>query len=29
VEPTANLILDDFGMDDDGGDDDAEEGAAP
>ena len=28
VEPTANLILDDFGMDDDGGDD-AEEGAAP
>ena len=29
VEPTANLILDDFGMDDDGGDDTAEEGAAP
>jgi hypothetical protein len=28
VEPTANLILDDFGMDDDGGDD-PEEGAAP
>jgi hypothetical protein len=28
VEPTANLILDDFGMDDDGGES-AEEGAAP
>ena len=28
VEPTANLILDDFGMDDDGGDDDENEGAA-
>ena len=28
VEPTANLILDDFGMDDEGGDE-AEEGAAP
>ena len=29
VEPTANLILDDFDLDDDGGDDEAEEGAAP
>jgi hypothetical protein len=29
VEPTANLILDDFGMDDDGGDDTEDEGAAP
>ena len=29
VEPTANLILDTFGMDDEGDDDDAEEGAAP
>lgn len=29
VEPTANLILDDFGMDDDGGDDADDEGDAP
>jgi hypothetical protein len=29
VEPTANLILDTYGMGDDGEDDEAEEGAAP
>ena len=29
VEPTANLILDDYNLDDDGGEDAEEEGAAP